>query len=127
MTIIVRKSDGYVLNSDEIITAKVGSATGTENHITAVVTSKYSNMMASDAFYNMVTKEIDPYYLMFLFKQPIILKQFEYLATGLYFKSINRKDFENIRVPRIADEGVIASKMREYVDILEKYYQQINE
>lgn len=117
----------YLLNMDEVLTAKVGSATGTENHITAVVTSKYSNMMASDAFFNMIPRNIDPYYLLFLFKQPIILKQIEGLATGLYFKSMNKIDFENIRVPRIVDEDAIAVKMREYVNILEEYYGQMSE
>lgn len=117
----------YLLNTDEILTAKVGSATGTVNHITAVVTSKYSNMMASDAFFNMIPRNIDPYYLLFLFKQPIILKQIEGLATGLYFKSMNKIDFEKIRVPRITDEGAIAIKMREYVNVLEGYYGQMSE
>ena len=43
----------YALKENEIITAKSGSATGTENHATAIITRKYKNMMASDAFYNM--------------------------------------------------------------------------
>lgn len=112
----------YVLGENEVITAKVGSATGTENHVTAVVTSKYANMMASDAFYNLIPKDINPYYLMFIFKQPIILKQIKSLTRGLYFKSITRSDFESIRIPRVIDENIISNKMKEYVEVLEKYY-----
>ena len=112
----------YSLQVGELITAKAGSATGTENHITAVVTHEYANMMASDAFYNIVPKNIDPYYLLFLFKQPIILKQLERAAVGLYFRSISREEFENIRIPRLHCELDIAERMREYVGVLQEHY-----
>jgi len=113
----------YVLQEGEIITAKAGSATGTEKHVTAVVTQRFANMMASDAFYNIVPKGIDPYYLLFLFKQPIIIKQLDRASAGLYFRTVNKREFENIRIPRLKCEQEIAGKMREYVSILEEYFQ----
>jgi len=112
----------YVLNENDVITAKSGSATGTKNHISAVITERYAAMMASDAFYNMKPMKINPYYLMFLFKQTIILKQIETITIGQYFKTIARIDFEGIKVPRIACEDEISEKMKAYVKCLEEFY-----
>lgn len=100
-----------------MITAKSGSATGTKKHVTAVITDKHEGMMASDAFYNIKPVSIDPFYLLFLFKQPIILKQIEAGSIGLYFKTINRREFENIRIPRLSltEESEIAENMKNYV------------
>ncbi|UZQ52415.1 hypothetical protein [Clostridium kluyveri] len=113
----------YVLNQNEIITAKSGSSTGTENHVTAIVTNRYKNMMASDAFYNIKPIQVNPYYLLFLFKQPIILKQIEAGCTGSYFKTINRNEFEEIRIPRLDDfiELQIVQKMVQYLGYFEEY------
>ena len=110
----------YVLEENELITAKSGSATGTKKHVTAVITKKHASMMASDAFYNIKPVDIDPYYLLFVLKQPIILKQIEAGSIGLYFKTINRREFENVRIPRLslAEESEIAEKMKSYVDAL---------
>lgn len=110
----------YILEENELITAKSGSATGTKKHVTAVVTNKHAGMMASDAFYNMKPVAIDPYYLLFLFKQPIVLKQIETGSIGLYFKTINRREFENVHIPRLSlsDESEIAKNMKDYVDAL---------
>ena len=107
----------YVLEKNELITAKSGSATGTKKHVTAVITDKHEGMMASDAFYNIKPVSIDPFYLLFLFKQPIILKQIEAGSIGLYFKTINRREFENIRIPRLSikEESEIAENMKNYV------------
>lgn len=112
----------YALKENEIITAKSGSATGTENHATAIITRKYKNMMASDAFYNMRPIGVDPYYILFLFKQPIILKQIEAGSTGLYFKTISRNEFEEISIPRLDPlvEEEISKKMKTYVELLQK-------
>lgn len=112
----------YVLNENELITAKSGSATGTENHVTAIITKRYAGMMASDAFYNIKPIGIDPYYLLFLFKQPIILKQIEVGATGLYYRTLNRSEFEKISIPRLTSvaESEIADKMRVYIELLQK-------
>lgn len=110
----------YLLKEGELITAKSGSATGTKKHVTAVVTDRHAGMMASDAFYNIQPKDIDPYFLLFLFKQSIVLKQIEAGAVGLYFRTINRREFENIRLPRLdrLDESEIAENMRNYVKVL---------
>ncbi|NLK09645.1 MAG: restriction endonuclease subunit S [Staphylococcus equorum] len=112
----------YVLKENELITAKSGSATGSENHTTAIVTGRYEGMMASDAFYNIRTIEVDPYYLLFLFKQPIILKQIEAGSTGQYFKTINRNEFEEISIPRLNPliETEVAKKMKIYIRLLQK-------
>lgn len=111
----------YVLKENELITAKSGSSTGTENHATAIVTKKYKNMMASDAFYNISAIETNPYYLLFLFKQPLILKQIDAGSTGLYFKTINRNEFEDISIPRLnyLIEKKIADKMKNYIKLLQ--------
>lgn len=112
----------YVLKENELITAKSGSATGTDNHVTAIINKRYTGMMASDAFYNIKPIGIDPYYLLFLFKQPIILKQIEAGSTGLSFKTINRSEFEDISIPRFNSliETEIAEKMKVYVELLQE-------
>jgi len=108
----------YVLEENELITAKSGSATGTEKHVSAVIKGKYAGMMASDAFYNIKPLDIEPFYLLFLLKQPIILKQIDAGSTGLYFKTINKKEFESIRIPRLRqiEEERIGSLMKKYVE-----------
>lgn len=82
-----------------------------------MITDKHEGLMASDAFYNIKPVSIDPFYLLFLFKQPIILKQIEAGSIGLYFKTINRREFESIRIPRlsITEESEIAENMKNYV------------
>lgn len=112
----------YVLEENELITAKSGSATGTGNHVTAIITRKYECMMASDAFYNIRATRIDPYYLLFLLKQPIILKQIEAGSAGLYFKTINRSEFEEVSIPRLnpSVETEIAEEMKIYIELLQK-------
>ena len=112
----------YLLEENELITAKSGSATGTESHSTAIITKRYEGMMASDAFYNIRPIEVDPYYLLFLFRQSIILKQIEAVTTGLYFKTINRKEFEEVYIPRLNPlvEREIAEKMKTYIEMLQK-------
>ena len=108
----------YVLEENEIVTAKSGSTTGTEKHVSAVVKGKYAGMMASDAFYNIEPLDIEPFYLLFLLKQPIILKQIDAGSTGLYFKTINKKEFESIRIPRLRkiEEERIGILMKKYVE-----------
>src|SRR5699024_7346398 len=110
----------YVLEENELITAKSGSTTGTKKHVTAVITKRHAGMMASNAFYNMKPVDIDPFYLLFLFKQPIILKQIDAGSVGLYFKTINKREFENIRIPRLglSGESKISRYMKDYIDVL---------
>jgi len=112
----------YILKENELITAKSGSATGTDNHVTTIITDKHKDMMASDAFYNIKPEGIDPYYLLFLFKQPIILKQIEVGAVGLYYRTLNRKEFEKISIPRLPEEAEeqISKSMRRYIELLQK-------
>lgn len=112
----------YILKENELITAKSGSATGTDNHVTTIITDKHKDMMASDAFYNIKPEGIDPYYLLFLFKQPIILKQIEVGAVGLYYRILSRNVFEKISIPRLPEEAEeqISKSMRRYIELLQK-------
>lgn len=116
----------YIVEEGEIVTAKVGSATGTDGHVSSVISKRFSGMLTTDAFFNIVPKEIDPYYLLFLLKQPLILKQIDMFTKGTLYKIIQRKDFENIKIPRIDREMeiCISEKMKEciegYEEILNK-------
>lgn len=107
----------YIVNEGEIVTAKAGSATGTDGHISAVITRKFSGMLTTDAFFNIVPKQIDPYYLLFLLKQSVILKQIDMFTSGTTFKIIIREDFEKLRIPRIDAkyEEIIAENMKKYI------------
>ena len=108
----------YVLEEGELISAKSGSATGTRRHASAIVTTKYKGMMASDAFYNFKVLDINPYYLLFLLKQMIVIKQIDAGSIGQIFKTINRREFENILIPRLHSsvEGEISEKMKMYIN-----------
>jgi len=112
----------YIVNEGEIVTAKAGSATGTNGHISAVITKKFSGMLTTDAFFNIIPKEIDPYYLLFLLKQPVILKQIDMFTSGTTFKMLMREDFENLRIPRLDAkyEETIAENMKKYIFAYEK-------
>ena len=114
----------YIVRSGELVTAKGGSATGTKGHATALITEKFDGLVTTDALYNLVPRRINPYYLLFLFKQPIILNQINMFTKGTIYKLIQRKDFEKIRIPRLrADlEEQIADKMMNYLNQLQIKY-----
>lgn len=111
----------YIVGEGDLVTEKAGSATGTRGHITAVVTEKYAGMLATDAFFNLEPRKIDPYYLLFLFKQPVVLRQIEMFARGLYNKMVLAGDFARLKIPRLGlqAEQKIADNMREYVNTFE--------
>jgi restriction endonuclease S subunit len=104
----------YIVRSGEIVTAKGGSATGTKGHATALITEEFDGMVTTDAMYNLVPRNISPYYLLFLFKQPVILNQINMFTKGTLYKLIQRKDFERIRIPRLSldIENLIADTVR---------------
>lgn len=108
----------YIVREGELVTAKVGSATGTEGHISAFITKNIEGMLTTDAFFNLIPRKINPYYLLFLLKQPIILRQIKMNTKGELYKVIQRDDFENIRIPRLSSdiENLIIEKMKEYIE-----------
>ena len=109
----------YVVQAGEMVTAKAGSATGGRGHLSAVIGNEFSGMVTSDAFYNMIPVKIDPYYLLFLLKQPIVLKQIDMFTKGTLYKLVQREDFEKIKIPRLNKEMelTISSKMKEYTNL----------
>ncbi|MEG3042353.1 MAG: restriction endonuclease subunit S [Clostridium sp.] len=108
----------YIVKEGEVVTAKAGSATGKEGHISAVITKSTEGMLTTDAFFNLIPRKINPYYLLFLLKQPVILRQIEMNTKGELYKVIQRDDFENIRIPRLNSdiEDSIIKKMKEYIE-----------
>jgi restriction endonuclease S subunit len=114
----------YIVRSGEIVTAKGGSATGTKGHATALITKEFDGMVTTDALYNLVPKDINPYYLLFLFKQAVILNQINMFTKGTLYKLIQRKDFEKIKIPRLKTdlEEQIADKMMNYLNQLQNKF-----
>ncbi|WP_296972043.1 restriction endonuclease subunit S [Tepidanaerobacter sp. EBM-38] len=114
----------YIVRSGEIVTAKGGSATGTKGHATAIITEEFDGMITTDALYNLVPRNISPYYLLFLFKQPVILNQINMFTKGTLYKLIQRKDFERIRIPRLREEleEQIVDKMMNYLSVLQNKF-----
>lgn len=104
----------YVVREGEIVTAKGGSATGTKSHATALITKELDGMVTSDAFFNIIPKNIDKYYLLFLFKQLIIINQINMISKGTIYKLVQRQDFENIKIPRLnkKNETLISNKIK---------------
>ncbi len=94
----------YIVREGEIVTAKGGSATGTKSHATALITKELDGMVTSDVFFNIIPKKIDKYYLLFLFKQLIIINQINMISKGTIYKLVQRQDFENIKIPRLKIE-----------------------
>lgn len=114
----------YIVKEGEVVTAKAGSATGTEGHISALITKSIEGMLTTDAFFNLIPRKINPYYLLFLLKQPVILRQIEMRTKGELYKVIQRDDFENIRLPRLSSdiENSIVEKMKEYIEGYEEAF-----
>lgn len=112
----------YIVQAGEVVTAKAGSATGGQGHLSAVINNEYAGMITSDAFYNMMPVKIDPYYLLFVLKQSIVLKQIEMFTKGTLYKLIQKEDFGRIKIPRLNKqvELNIASKMKNYTDLCGK-------
>jgi len=114
----------YIVRSGELVTAKGGSATGTKGHATALITEKFDGLVTTDALYNLVPRRINPYYLLFLFKQPIILNQVNMFTKGTLYKLIQRNDFEKIKIPRLESslEEQIVDKMMNYLSVLQNKF-----
>lgn len=110
----------YIVRSGEIVTAKGGSATGTKGHATAFIMEEFDGMVTTDALYNLIPKGINPYYLFFLFKQPVILNQIDMFTKGTVYKLIQKSDFEKIRIPRIGSklEEQIGERILSYLNEL---------
>ncbi|MCW6078098.1 restriction endonuclease subunit S [Clostridium sporogenes] len=104
----------YVVNEGEIVTAKGGSATGTKSHATALITKELDGMVTSDAFFNIVPMNIDRYYLLFLFKQLVVISQINMISKGTTYKLVQRQDLENIKIPRLSqmNESLISNKIK---------------
>lgn len=111
----------YIVRAGEIVTAKGGSATGTKGHATALITEAFDGMITTDALYNLIPININPYYLLFLFKQLIILNQIKMFTKGTIYKLVQRRDFEKIKVPRLKSEleEQIAGKIKRYLITLQ--------
>lgn len=107
----------YIVEDGEIVTAKAGSATGTKAHATALITKELDGMVTSDVLFNLIPKKIDKYYLLFLLKQTIIIRQISMIARGTVYKLVQREEFENIRIPRFKKEieDLIISYMKSYI------------
>lgn len=92
-----------VVREGEIVTAKGGSATGTKSHATALITKDTDGMITTDAFFNIIPKSIDKYYLLFLFRQAVVIDQINMFSRGTIYKLIQRQDFEKIKIPRLSE------------------------
>lgn len=116
----------YVVREGEIVTARAGSTTGTKGHVTALITDEFDGMVTTDALFNMVPQKINRYYLLFLFKQPIILNQIKMFTRGAVSKLIQRKDFEKIKIPRLQSdiEEKLGNMLSIYINELEDYYKE---
>lgn len=101
----------YVVREGEIVTAKGGSATGTKSHATALITSELDGMITTDAFFNLIPRNIDKYYLLFLLKQPVVINQINMFSKGTIYKLVQKQDFERIKIPRLtlANEMLISN------------------
>lgn len=107
----------YIVREGEIVTAKAGSATGTKSHATALITKELEGTVTSDVLFNIIPKNIDKYYLLFLLKQTIIIQQISMIAKGSVYKLVQREQFENITIPRFKKEieDLIISYIKSYM------------
>lgn len=103
-----------VVREGEIVTAKGGSATGTKSHATALITKEFDYMITTDAFFNLIPKNIDKYYLLFLLKQLVVINQINMISKGTIYKLVQKQDFENIKIPRFINniEELISNKIK---------------
>lgn len=111
-----------VVREGEIVTAKGGSATGTKAHATALITKEFDYMITTDAFFNIIPRNVDKYYLLFLLRQIVVINQINMISKGTIYKLVQRQDFEKIKIPRLTRdiEELISKKIKEYIYILQK-------
>lgn len=89
-----------VLKEGDIITAMSGSATGTANHSTAIISKEFDNCVATTGFGVLRPKEnIDGIFLFFMLKSPYILDEIKRRLTGATIPAITKTEFKKIRIP----------------------------
>ncbi len=90
----------YEIKEGEIITAVAGNSIGTNNHVSAYVTSEYDECICSNGFRVFTVDEslINPFYLLYYLKSKHFLEQVFRFRTGAAIPSLLDSDLLNILV-----------------------------
>ncbi|RME13134.1 MAG: restriction endonuclease subunit S, partial [Aquificota bacterium] len=91
----------YQLRPGDIITAVAGASTGTEKHVSAIITDDLEGAICTNGFAVLrdLTPEIDPYYLLTFFHSPMFLKQVKHKLTGHAIPTLSLDSLANILIP----------------------------
>jgi len=106
----------FELHAGDIITAVSGNSTGTEKHMSALVTDEYEGAVCTNGFRILRPKRmIDPYYLLYYLRTRYFLQQVYRYRTGAAIPAISDEDFGRVLVfvPPMKEQERIAQKVKE--------------
>ncbi|WP_244455037.1 N-6 DNA methylase [Thermus thermophilus] len=91
----------YRLKSGDIITAVAGASTGTDKHVSALITDDLEGAICTNGFAVLrnFTPDIDPYYLLAFLHSPIFLRQVKHKLTGHAIPTLSLDELANILIP----------------------------
>lgn len=115
----------FLLREGDLITAVSGGATGTEGHVSALVTSREEGYLCTNGFAVLRNpKGVDPYYLLAFLRSPLFLRQVRARLRGHAIPSLSLEDLGEVEVPLLPPEEreAVARRMREAVqELLEAF------
>lgn len=106
----------FELHTGDIITAVAGNSTGTEKHMSALVTEEYDGAVCTNGFRILQPKRgINPYYLLHYLRTPFFLQQVYRYRTGAAIPAISDEDLGRVLVyvPPAEEQERIAQKVEE--------------
>ena len=91
----------YRLKSGDIITAVAGASTGTDKHVSALITDNLEGAICTNGFAVLrnFAPEVDPYYLLTFLHSPIFLKQVKHRLTGHAIPTLSLDELANLLIP----------------------------
>ncbi len=121
----------YELEEVDIITAVAGNSIGTNNHVSAYITSEYEGCICTNGFrvLNVNNKIVNPFYLLYYFKSKYFLNQVFRFRTGAAIPSLLDNDLLNILIvlPEMKEQNRIGSIIKNGFAIRKKYQEQIKD
>lgn len=126
-----------IIHSGEIITCMSGSATGTINHVTAIVEKKYDNFVVTTGFGVLKPKKgISLKFIYHMLRSDFVLSEIKRRLTGATIPSIRNDSFLDIPMinpPRVVQDKIVAIldnaeyKSQQVKSEYQKAYKQIEE
>jgi len=113
----------FEVHAGDIITAIAGNSTGTEKHMSALVTEEYEGAVCTNGFRILQPKRgINPYYLLHYLRTPYFLQQVYRYRTGAAIPAISDDDLGRVLmyIAPAEEQRRIAQKVEESFSLRKK-------